>query len=203
MKHNIIQTENYLLIVDDLEIKVGDWFYDNDGELCKYTSDYVVNPNEWKDNKKIIAHLPLNNSSILEGVDLLPEYSDKDDIWNEGLEDVLNKLPYTKHLDDGQYNDGVIAGFESGAIWGYNKAKKRYKWTDDDVIRIVEKSRETGLTAEFLILSHQQPKYPIGFECEREFVENKLWGQKGTGIYKSRTTTNLQGFTEWVGRYIW
>lgn len=40
MKHELIQKENYLLIVDDLE--------------------------------KTIAHLPLKNSPVLEGVDLLP-----------------------------------------------------------------------------------------------------------------------------------
>ena len=46
------------------------------------------------------------------------------DVWEAGLEDELNKLPYTKHLDDGQYNDGQLAGFELGATWGYNKAKE-------------------------------------------------------------------------------
>lgn len=38
---------------------------------------------------------------------------------------------------------------------------------------------------------------PIAFE--REFKENKLWGQKGTGIYI--TKKNSQGRTEWVGTY--
>ena len=47
------------------------------------------------------------------------------DVWKAGLEDELNKLPYTKHLDDGQYNDGVLSGFELGATWGYNIAKEK------------------------------------------------------------------------------
>jgi hypothetical protein len=46
------------------------------------------------------------------------------DVWAAGLEEELNKLPYTKHLDDGQYNDGQMAGFELGATWGYDKAKE-------------------------------------------------------------------------------
>jgi hypothetical protein len=29
----------------------------------------------------------------------------------------LDELPYTKHLDDGQYNDGQAYGFECGARW--------------------------------------------------------------------------------------
>lgn len=36
--------------------------------------------------------------------------------FEELLQKELDKLPYTKHLDDGQYNDGKIAGFELGAM---------------------------------------------------------------------------------------
>ena len=38
---------------------------------------------------------------------------------NKELEEKLykriNELPYTKHLDDGLYNDGQVSGFEQGA----------------------------------------------------------------------------------------
>lgn len=37
--------------------------------------------------------------------------------FEELLQIELDKLPYTKHLDDGQYNDGQMAGFEIGARW--------------------------------------------------------------------------------------
>lgn len=37
--------------------------------------------------------------------------------FEELLQKELDKLPYTKHLDDGQYNDGKLAGFELGARW--------------------------------------------------------------------------------------
>jgi hypothetical protein len=37
--------------------------------------------------------------------------------FEELLQKELDKLPYTKHLDDGQYNDGQIVGFEIGARW--------------------------------------------------------------------------------------
>lgn len=37
--------------------------------------------------------------------------------FEELLQKELDKLPYTKHLDDGHYNDGQIAGFELGARW--------------------------------------------------------------------------------------
>lgn len=37
----------------------------------------------------------------------------------------INKLPYTKHLDDGQFNDGQMAGFEKGAYWMKDEIIKR------------------------------------------------------------------------------
>jgi hypothetical protein len=55
-----------IYITSDEEIKEGDWFYDGDSELCKYTSDYVVNPNGWNDNKKII--LTTDQDLIKDGV---------------------------------------------------------------------------------------------------------------------------------------
>lgn len=36
---------------------------------------------------------------------------------DEEIEAEIQKLPYVKHLDDGQFNDGVIHGFELGAKW--------------------------------------------------------------------------------------
>jgi hypothetical protein len=56
----------HIYITSDEEIKQVDWFYDGDGELCKYTSDYVVNPNGWNDNKKII--LTTDGDLIKDGV---------------------------------------------------------------------------------------------------------------------------------------
>ncbi len=33
------------------------------------------------------------------------------------ITDEMNKLPFTKHLDEGRYNEGVINGFEMGVQW--------------------------------------------------------------------------------------
>jgi hypothetical protein len=41
--------------------------------------------------------------------------------FEELLQVRLEELPYTKHLDDGQYNDGQAYGFECGARWAYEK----------------------------------------------------------------------------------
>jgi hypothetical protein len=73
MTHEIIQTDNYLLIVSDEEIKVSDWciMFDSVGNIFSNPQQYT-NPETQHLNKglkKIIAHLPLNNSPIIEGVE--------------------------------------------------------------------------------------------------------------------------------------
>lgn len=74
MKKELIKTNNYLLVIDDSEIKVNDWYY-----LPRTNSAYrcQADPTELEMEKrfgvaKVIAHLPLNDSPILEGVPLLP-----------------------------------------------------------------------------------------------------------------------------------
>ena len=61
---------------------------------------------------------------------------------------------------------------EIAYMTGYNQAladNKGKKYTEEDVISIVKKSRETGLTAEYLMLT-LQPKT----EWEVEIVDGKL-----------------------------
>lgn len=178
MKYDIIKTDNYLIIVDDSEIKEGDYRINIQRgyvKLVEETDDYYNQRNDVF--KKVIAHLPINNSPILEGVDLLPPLEQEDSIYKLFQEDSFDIA-----VDD--FNT-----YKSG----YNKAKEKYKWTDEDVIKIVEKSRETGLTAEYLLLSLSQPKYPIGFE-QGNIVNDKT--------YTSVTRRN-DDFTLWIGKYIW
>jgi hypothetical protein len=158
---------------------------ENIGDVFKESKDGITK------TYKMIAHLSLNNAPTLEGVPLLPP-----------LEDDVKKLCPCIGVD-----------FKVEWINGYNKAKEKYKWTDDDVIRIVKKSRETGLTAEYLIQSLQQPKYPVAFECEMEFIDNHDFmdfEEEATtlpssieSIEQPKTITNSQGLTQIVGKYIY
>lgn len=61
-----------------------------------------------------------------------------------GLEKELAKLPYTKHLDDGQYNDGVLDGFELGAEWGYEKGKEIQEELAFKIFKAGQESMEDG-----------------------------------------------------------
>jgi hypothetical protein len=161
MKYNLIKTDNYLLVVDDSEIKIGDRVIENTINqifeindinksigLCRSKVDtYVIDS-----CRKIISHAPLNGAPYLVGVDVLPRLNQDDEVdklaeerfpvKNEAALDIIECL---------QIKQEVYAE-------GYNKAREKYKWTNEDVIRIVEKSRETGLTAEYLLLTDQFKK---------------------------------------------
>ena len=74
MKQETIKTDNYILVVDDSEIKdvrpyKGKWHLEKGYILNKFP-DYLTDLSECK---LVIAHLPLNDSPSLEGVPLLTE----------------------------------------------------------------------------------------------------------------------------------
>ena len=74
MKYEIIRTNNYLLVVDGSEVTPLNWCLDTTTNLV---FQYYTKREVKTTDKKIIAHLPLNGSSILEGVDLLPPLEDE------------------------------------------------------------------------------------------------------------------------------
>jgi hypothetical protein len=79
---------------------------------------------------------------------------------NETLEEAAKKysnIPINTVIDTEEryFNSNVrdYDAFIEGAEW---QAKKMY--SEEEVIAIVEKSRETGLTAEYLLLTEQFKK---------------------------------------------
>ena len=192
MTHKLIKTANYLLVVDDSEIKEGDYtFQEASNLISKYNNAY---------SKKIIAHLPLNNSPILEGVDLLPP-----------LETVAERLALQEvgGWVENESDHYVYSGFVSG----YNKAKEKYKYTEDDMMKMYKLGSDRGATYQKLIFfepnfhaesaelcntllqTTQQPKTPVGFKCEMFGYVNPEWNEF------PKTITNSQGITQWVGVY--
>lgn len=192
MTHEIVKTENYLLVVDDSEIKEDDWVIDENESIAKADKRFIFNCDHefYKFWRKIIAHLPLNNSPILQGVDLLPPLEQEDDV--EKLADET----YPKTYYSGIYVDGWL---KAGFIKGYNKAKENlheilsdfyYYATDGEVCK--------HETINEFIQSLSQPKMPTHFECEYHEIN---WGGVIEG--KQITTTNNLGQIQWVGRYIY
>lgn len=196
MKHNIIKTDNYLLVVDESEIKAGEFYLLIPELVVKMSRSGLPSMAiEWK---KIIAHLPLNGSPILEGVDLLPP-----------LEDDVEKLAldiFPRHENWTLNSDNA----EKRPIWvdGYNKAKEKY---NPDLHRILSDFYVFATNGEVcnhkiideFIQSLSQPKMPIGFECAMKSIpcpDNKpdcIVCHMGI-----MTTTTPEGHTQWVGTYI-
>jgi len=203
MKHQLIQTENYLLIVDDSEIKIDDLYLNQTGNVIEKLTYRIPSSGHWC--KKIIAHLPLNGAPVLEGVDLLPPI--EDDVKKLAL--INAKTPIKEHREQDINTEIWISGARQvGFIEGYNKAKEKYKFTEEDLRKaIVDAWTERGLLTkseaflgdylEHYIQSLQQTKMPVGFECE--------WNTKQIPEFhqaEPKTTTNSQGQTVWVGKYI-
>lgn len=199
MKKEIVYTDKYALILSDEKPSYGGIiFEDISGILSPYEEgDIVKNP------KTIIAHLPLSDAPILEGVPLLPPLPKEDDV---------NKLAYEKwkKSDERSGNPPYIYGV--GFNEGYNKAKEKYKYTEEDVRKAFHTgrlymAREGDTTIEQFIQSLQQPSRPTHFECETTPMDLDEIREKGSGflnanIYKIKTTTNSQGQIELVGKYL-
>ncbi len=177
MKHELIKTENYHFVVSDEEIK----------ENTPYLNDQVVfisddvfdegnNPNQNKENKKIIAHRPLNNALYLDGVDVLPEI--EDDLH---IHDAIGYAGSEGHPDPHAFSEKQIALLH-GYVEGFEKAKETYKYTEEDLMNLVQKAHEiyssgfgvaTDVKKQDLIdftKSLNQPKLPVAFEREVEVL---------------------------------
>jgi hypothetical protein len=187
MKYDLTKTEDYLLVVDDLNrpAKEGETFLSKEGFIH-------TNIGYNYGDKLIIAHLPLKETKTIEGVDLLPPLPQGDDV-EKLSENFLKDL----QVASTSVNRSVKLGFEVG----YNIAKETYKYTQDDMINAF-KLGERGIKyqdhfadvwEDFKKLLQQQPKLPIAFECEMVTTE----------YYFAKTITNSQGQTEWVGKYIY
>lgn len=194
MRYEIIKTDNYLLIVDGSEIKAGDYHVAT--RIVKTNGDNAIAFTDQKQleaiaeiggAKKIIAHLPLNNSTILEGVPLLPPLEQEDDA------EKLYPINRTGSM-------WMPSRHEVSNIYrqeGYNKAREKYKYTEEDIAKAItygwDLSHYHRLNTEEKLLKMQrdfikslsQPKMPIAFECEMVIP------------YK------LGKYVTWVGKYIY
>ena len=207
MKEEIIYTDDYALIVSDEHIKdvrphKGKYHLE-DGLTINKFPDYLTDLGACK---LIIAHRPLTDAPILEGVPLLPEFSKEDDV----VELALRTYPFGNSE-------------RNALITGYNKAKETYKYTEDDLIAVWNIAFEEGVSLDDeindpvsfkdVIQSLQQPKRPKYFECEMEPKYKHIGAVKGiygSGFRKQnlmyglpKTITNSQGQTELVGSYIY
>ena len=215
MKKEIIYIEQYALIVSDEDIKDGNLFYFKNGLVTKlfyadsieYEEGLPVLIENFGENlvfkakacKKIIAHQPLTDAPILEGVPLLPPFSR---CQEDGAENAVMEF---KEL----YGSLGVTDYELSAFSkGYNKAKETYKYTEENLrecCSLIFNALGVGddITTDEIIQHIQQPKRPKYFECEMED-----YGQFDCGVFmkdgeEPKTITNSKGQTELVGEYIY
>lgn len=182
MRYDIIKTENYLLVVDDSEIKEGDYRMNIQRGYVKLVDDASEYYNQRNDVfKKVIAHLPLN-SPILDGVDLLPPL--EDDVEKLAKEEC--KYSFSNEVNWSEYEP---------FIKGYNQAKERYRFTEEDILKAYDCGRNAllGVSKQSLINFLSQPKYPIAFE-QGNIVDGKNY---------ISVTRRHDDFTLWIGKYIY
>lgn len=206
MTHKLMHTPDYLLVVDDSEIKFKDRYFNEEDGIGLWQD--AIPAYHKLNSKKIIAHLPLNNSPILTGVALLPPLEQEDDV--ERLIKIEQEASYKQ-------GKGTISWYEQEKRKEYyNKAKEKFKYTEEDMKRIYEKgyssgrnelsSRESDEVKYSFIQSLLQPKMPVGFECET-ITMNKGYTDEKDYPYQEceipKTTTNSQGQIVWVGKYIY
>jgi hypothetical protein len=216
MKHDIIKTEKYLLICDDSEIRVGDWFYSNVLKECTRVlgvwEDKVKYLNSNLETFKVISHLPLNEAPYLDGVPVLPSLPKEDDVKE------LFKEEYEQARKRGSQD--YAEGYYGGIFDGYEQAREKYKFTEEDLRKAIDMatSSKNDYKLNFykpneIIQSLQQPKLPIAVECEIE-PDYKHIGStkevKGSGnrvknknAGKPKTIINSEGRVEWIGKYHW
>ena len=205
MKNEIIYTDDYALIVSDEHIKdvrphKGKYHLE-DGLTINKFPDYLTDLGACK---LIIAHRPLTDAPILEGVPLLPEFKKEDDV----VELALRTYPFGNSE-------------RNALITGYNKAKETYKYTEDDLIAVWNAAFEEGVSLDDeindpvsfkdFIQSLQQPKRPKYFQNE---LDVNCTGNNNNGCFLDsaghncgcvsiKTIINSQGQTELVGEYIY
>lgn len=227
MDYKIICYKNYLLAIDDTEVKSGDHYInlENNSVYIKNMNIDTLSNEETTNSivKKIIAHLPPNVSCILKGIDLLPKLKSKKDVVEEICVDILRKEGKWSHLFINDYpSKPYPKNFES------DLDKVKVKYYESNIY--IEHEIRTLVHSSIEFLSHNEPEefeewferklelyrvlsIPVGFKCDREddlIIRgesdpfNNDDGKKiNLNFGKVKITKNEQDQVVWSGKYIY
>lgn len=201
MKHEIIYTDEYALIVSDVQIKdvipfMGKYHLEK-GQTINQFPNYLT---DLSDCKLIIAHRPLTDAPILRWIPVLPAFigSQQDDVQQLSLKMGL------------EFYVGGNYDFENGVRKGYNKAKETFKYTEEDLRKVITKCKElftkgVVYSEEQVIASIQESKRPKYFTIKSTKMNLDEIKEQGKGFLNANTdksvTINSQGQTELIGEY--
>lgn len=175
MKHNLIKTDNYLLVVDDSEIKQSDWIYNEEREPSIVQCIGKGSLRGWA---KIIAYLPLNGAPVLDGVPLLPSLPQEDD---------KEKYKYTEE----DLRKAIEMAQECSICECFLGPHIEREHTEKSIIQSLQ--------------HHPKYPIAFECEVETIWVSNldRNVPTKDDLIEVPKTITTSQGRTEWVGKYIY
>jgi hypothetical protein len=203
MKHTLIKTEDYLLVVSDEPITLDTkWYYDTHLKDVRSTGGAQYGENSI--TKKVLAHLPLNDAGHLAGLDVLPEID-----YDLHINDAIGYAGSEGHPDPHAFSEKQI-GLLHGYVEGFEKARETYKYTEEDMLAFADtclNELDSSITVIGLLEKFKQPKLPVAFEC---YVDNILSHNADAGadalvnpnFGKPKTFTNSEGRTEWFGKYL-
>ena len=196
MKHNLIKTDNYLLVFDKLsEIKEGDWYKTPLDIYSQFNGTEKLPIG----TRRVASHAPLNGAPYLDGVDVLPP------TWRDSGEEE-SKTNFAEVFY--RLLKNTYPTFEEWieAIEYRKQSREKYKFTEEDMRKAIIMSSLSTVDfipdrCDVIIQTIQQPKYPIAFECEMITRVYDVYPQRTE--YKPKTIINSEGRTEWVGKYIY
>jgi len=142
-------TNQYIYITSDEEIKEGDYFYSlfqGEERILKYNKFVIPFP----EDRKII--LTTDQDLIKDGVQAIEDEFLEWFVKNSSCEEVkVDLVPVNDFGSEVLVTSYGFDRFIYKIIIPKEESKQERLYTEKEVIEIVKKSRETGLTAEYLI----------------------------------------------------
>lgn len=210
MKYDILETENYLLVINDSEINEGDFGFNT---ISKTIDKFTTSLSQIKQYyKKIIAHLPLNNSVTLGDVDLLPpieetimDYMAMKWVFN------ANSNKWSNNNDEAGDN---LMSFKEGYLSSEQRHHKIFNQLMDHLMGKMESISQEMIDKDSFMLgryrtfkyvfdyihSLYKQEYPKHFDSLVEDYRNFTGNEEHMFIHK---TKNSNGQHVWVGDYVY
>jgi hypothetical protein len=199
-----------IYITSEEEIKEGDWFYDGDGELCKYTSDYTVDPNTWEDNKKII--LTTEKDLIADGVQTIDDEFIEWFVNNPGCEYVEVKVEFIQtpdNLKDGFYYKIIIPQeepnpFELPKVLPDDVFYKSLESKQESIEEAAERYVTNEPDATLKLISKYSFKDGARWQTERMYSEEevlKLWNWLNDGFIIRKSLPTREELIGWFEQF--
>ena len=201
-KLKIIETDQYVLVVSDEEIKLKDWYVHNQSPkgLRVWQDNTQFIP---MDAKKIIAYQPKNNAPELD-LTLLPEMNVEDDVNLKAQYYAVS----TKSPNREAHRRGYVEGYKAATkvyseediiklmYLAWNAGFKKY-----DVVEAGLEGKETDSEVRWILSKFKSSKTPKWFVAEIETEYKPKQNIKDIPYEDIPKTTTINNKTYLVGTY--